>query len=398
MMASMAIYAAPLKLTYAQLKQKYPFSITCARGEDKAQITIEGFIDGWGNSAAGFRSQVRALANAGIKDAHVHLNTPGGSTVEAAEIVNVIKQFTGTITGSGGALVASAGTAIAMHLADFTLAKNGLWMYHKPSMWVDGNQDEIRNQLTLLDRVTGQYRTLYAERTGKTEEEIEASWKKGDVWLTAQEAKDQGFISGITEEVEITSEIEMRIAACGAPPAFMPTAGTPKQLPAGAPAPNKDTMDPKALRASLGLPETASDADVINKTNALKALADQSVKDKEEARTKEVKALIDAAVKDKRITEAHRKGFEAKFGVDFDATKAELASITPVPTLGIEHVGGAAPSATIKGRETWDYAEWMEKDPTGLQAMRASNPDAFKAVALTRFTASVVDTMLKATR
>ena len=151
-----------------------------AKGK-KAEIRIDGEIRQWENSARQFRRQITEALAAGVRDVDLYLNTVGGSCFEANEIANEIQRFPGKIKGYGGALVASAGTYIACICETFEMAENGHWMYHKPMGDIRGNEDEVTAGLKLLQNLTKQYRKTYADTTGKSEDEIEAAWSKGDV-------------------------------------------------------------------------------------------------------------------------------------------------------------------------------------------------------------------------
>ncbi len=349
-----------------------PLSITCEARDGKAVIRVVGDITGWSNTADDFEQQVDGLVRSGVRDAHVYINTRGGDVFQANEIVNAIKRFPGTLTGSGGAMVASAGTMIALHLAEFKMASNGMWMYHKPEGSFDGNEEQVASQLKLLKDLTAQYRALYAERAGLTEDEIEKRWAKAPVWLTAQEALAQGFISGIADAEPMPEEDVNALAAMGAPKDKLKIAASA--------APNQPTMDIKALRTILGMPESATEEQVLAKAKQLKEANERHLEAAAQLRANEVKALIDKAITEKRITEAHRKGFESKFNADFDATKAELEAIAPVATLKTEPATPGSGAAVAKGREAWDYPTWADRDLKGLHALMKSDPEKFAAL------------------
>src|SRR5690606_27676347 len=133
--------------------------------QDKlAPIRISGVIHGWQNSAESFKAKIDDLLAKGVKDVTLYINTPGGSVFEANEIANEIKRFPGTITGFGGALVASAGSYLAIECDTFEMAENGQYMYHKPKGMIHGNEDEVASNLQLLKNLTAQYRKKYAEK------------------------------------------------------------------------------------------------------------------------------------------------------------------------------------------------------------------------------------------
>lgn len=355
------------------MPQRHRFNITAQALNGRAEVRIEGDIAGWKNSAATFRAELQALLAQGVRDAHVYLNTRGGSVFEANDIVNEVKRFPGRVTGEGGALVASAGTNIMLHLQDFGMPSNGMLMIHKGMGEVEGNEDQVASYLELLKKLTQQYRAAYSKKMGITEAQVEELWGKGDKWYTAQEALDAGLIARITDEVALDDDAIQDIAACGAPKDKLPKAA--------AAAPKQSTMDIKALRMLFGMPETATEQEVLAKAKQLQENNERHIAAAAQLRATEVKSLIDKAIAEKRITEAHRKGFEAKFGADFEATKVELEAITPVPSIA--GAAAAAPGATgtatdpaavakLDARKEWGYDDWATKDMKGLTAMMRS--------------------------
>lgn len=357
------------------MPRKGRLNITAQLQNGRAEVRIDGDITMWEDTAGTFRMQLQGLLAQGVRDAHVYLNTRGGNVFSANEIVNEVKRFPGRVTGEGGAMVASAGTYIMLHLLDFSMASNGMVMIHKPKGVFEGNEDEVLSEVEGLKKVTQNYRALYAKAMGKTEAEVEAMWKDGDVWLTAQEAKDLGLVKRITDEALITEEDVQDIAACGAPKDKLPKAA--------AAAPTTTTMDIKALRAALGMPENATEQEVLAKAKEMKELNERHIQAAADLRKAEVKTLIDAAIKDRKITEDYRASFEAKFAANHEAAKKELEALKPLLTMSAVVDAGKAEGATAaaaKGREGWKYDEWASKDLKGLQAMMKSDPERFAAL------------------
>ena len=192
-----------------------------------------------------------------------------------------------------------------------------------------------------------------------------------------------GFVDGLVEEDTqapentIDEEAVMRIAACGCPANKLPKAAT---------ATTTTKMDIKAMRATLGMPDTATEAEVLSRVNELKLSNDRHLAQAEAMRKQEVKAILDKAIAERKLTEAHRSAYETKFAAAFEATKAEVEGLAAAPNVAKEVAAGTAASdagaaaATAKARESWDYKQWAEKDPSGLQALMKSDKDKFTSL------------------
>lgn len=340
-----------------------------------AEIRITGRIDRWWNGAEEFRSQVDALVASGVKDVELYLNSEGGDVFEAAEIVNIIRKFPGKVSGRGGSIVASAATYIALHCDSFTLAANSQYMIHKPHGVVQGNEDGVEAQLRLLRNITTDYVRAYAQKTGKPEAEIRGLIKN-DYWLTAKDAKEQGFVDAVEGEATVTHTDAAVILACGSP-LGSPSISKPK------PQSVKMQFDP----TSLGLPAEASPQQVEAKLTELKAKAakadqlEAAAKAKAEQDKKDrVQALITAAVQTKKVMEGWR-GFLAKMGEsDPDGLEAYLDDIQPVQAvsgqLGGQPSGNANHPALQAGK---DYGWHLEHKPEALEQFREEDPDGFGA-------------------
>jgi ATP-dependent protease ClpP protease subunit len=359
---------------------KRPLHIIAKRNGKRADVRIEGEIASYQKSnARDFEAAIDALVASGVSDGHVYIDSEGGSHLEAKRIVAALRKLTGRITGEGGAAVMSAATYIGLHLDEFRVQKNTMYMVHKPMVELRGTEDQVESDLKGLKDVTKEYRAAYAKKTGKSEDEIEAIWSKGDRWYTGEEAVAEGFVDGLVEDDEeedgMDEEAVARIAACGCPANKLPKAHAAIS--------KTTTMDIKALRATLGMPETATEADVLARVTALKTAEVTAKADEAARRAQDIKALLDKAISERKLTEAHRASFTAKFTADFDVTKAEVEALVAAPEVTKEMKEAAATGAaevTAKGREAWGYDEWATKDEKGLKELMAKSPDKFTAL------------------
>ena len=364
-----------------------------AEGET-AQVKIIGYISEWRDTSADFESQVQQAIDQGIKNVVVYVNSLGGSVFEANEISNIIKKFPGKITGEVGAVAASAATTILCACSHIKAAQNSSLMIHRPSMWVDGNEDDIKAALKLLESIQETMLNEYEKRTKLSKAEISALWQN-DYWMNASEALEKGFVDEVTDlqadsESFLEDAVKMGISLPASLVAAMAKPGT--QNPAPKPQPESKTttdnqMDIKVYAALLGLLMTASEDEVKAAILALKAKAEEADKLKAklekleaDAQSKAIDTLIQAAIDDKRIGEGQKDHFTAFAKADFDACKAALEAMPKAEAPSVASMMQQAATGPQADRKDWDYEKWAEKDMKGLMEMRKTDPDRFKAL------------------
>lgn len=384
----------PIQILASAVKHITGTDLTMMRAEavgETAMISIVGYIGDWRNTAEDFEASINALIAEGVQNVEMYINTFGGSTFDAFEIINLIERFPGSMNVCRlGAVCASAGTIISSSFKTVIAAENTQFMIHRPWLSIDGNEDEIESSLVLLRSVQAAMLKLYAKKTGKTEQYITDRWKS-DLWMSAETAKAEGFVDEIGQAVELKAQDFKNIKACY------------KDLPAAIAAavndrnpknfnPNNNTdMDVKILAATLGLdPNTATESDVNAKINQLKtnaALYEQLTKSQAEEKklenTTRTNAAIDAAVKAKKLkdTPENRKlyasigetsGAEALENV-FAGMNAPKKPTANIPNASQENLSDEDPE-----RENWSYDDWRDKDPEGLKAMAKTDIEKFQ--------------------
>ena len=333
------------------------FTISAEKKANRAEIRIIGVI-GWETSSEDFRKQVDALVADGVKDAHVYINSPGGSCFDANEIVNIISSFKGTVTGEGGALVASAGTFIALHCKDFTMPANGQFMLHKPSAMLDGNAEKIENELKGLKNIEILYYNVYKSVVSDITA-LDKHWNSGDWWMTANEAKEMGFVTSVKPRVKIDKETAALATACGCPTAMI---AEEKDT-------NKNEILMNFIALALGLKADATEAEITAELKKLKAKADSAdelEKTVKELRTAQVTAMVDAQV-GKKITADKRQHFidlGEKSGIDvLQSTFAAMADIVkPIDIISVPKSPDGKTEKAFKDLTEDERTELREKN------------------------------------
>lgn len=171
-----------------------------ANGE--TEISIMDEIGGWGISAKAFRDELSRIGD--TENIHLRIHCPGGSITEGNEIYNALKERKGGVRVTIGALCASMATVIAMAGAPIAMAKNGFFMVHNPFVLAYGDSEEMRKMADIMDKMKGTIVSAYKAKTGLSEKELSAMMDE-ETWLTADEAKEKGFIDSVIE-IEIEEE------------------------------------------------------------------------------------------------------------------------------------------------------------------------------------------------
>lgn len=196
--------------------KKY-FSVVASGQPNVGRINIYGEIGDWSEKdvrAADFIAVFHALELT-CSRINIHINSPGGSTWEGLPIANAIKStiksstvdvhtYNDGIAYSMAAIILSSAKKGNVHAA-----KGSLGMYHSASTLAYGNSKElgkVSSDLLKYDDVLA----VFLERTGKTVDEIKATYFDGeDHLMTASEMLADGLIDVIEDydAIEMPSNV-----------------------------------------------------------------------------------------------------------------------------------------------------------------------------------------------
>ncbi|HAQ20869.1 MAG TPA: hypothetical protein DCR40_16800 [Prolixibacteraceae bacterium] len=166
-------------------------------------IVIDGTIGQYSFSKQFMRNELSGQSKNPVL---IKISSLGGSVDDA---LNIYDQFIehGNVTAELSAFVASSATLISLGAKTVRMNENSFYLIHKAMNWVDEwgsmNEDEIdalipklETQKQQLAKVTLQLAKMYVKKTGKTLDEI-ISLMKQQIWLTAEEAKNWGFVDEV---------------------------------------------------------------------------------------------------------------------------------------------------------------------------------------------------------
>ncbi|EPE9625830.1 head maturation protease, ClpP-related [Escherichia coli] len=150
--------------------------------QSDADIYIYDEIGFWGVTAKQFISDLNALGD--ITHINLHINSPGGDVFEGIAIFNALKTHGASITVYVDGVAASMASVIAMVGNPVIMPENTFMMIHKPFGFTGGDAEDMRTYADLLDKVEAVLLPAYAQKTGKTTDEI-AAMLADETWMAA---------------------------------------------------------------------------------------------------------------------------------------------------------------------------------------------------------------------
>lgn len=171
-------------------------------------ITISGEIGSWWNGITA--DYVRwHLQNHKDEEVHVGFCSLGGSVKDALEMNQAFRDH-GNVHAHAFAMNASASTLAMLGCKSIDIVKNSFFLIHNASLYIDKwesqNKEQIdeyikelkttRDELATIDGVLAQ---MYADKTGKSIEDIQEQMNKG-TWMNADTALEWGLVDSIRED------------------------------------------------------------------------------------------------------------------------------------------------------------------------------------------------------
>ena len=154
---------------------------------------------------AAFLKDLEALGEIGALD--VYINSPGGDVFAGYAIYHMLRRHPARVTVHVDGLAASAASVVAMAGDRIVMPVASMMMVHRAWTLACGDAARLLDIAAELERVDAQLAQLYADRTGKAIEDIEALMA-AETWMTGAEALAMGFC----DEVEPNKRIA---ALCG---------------------------------------------------------------------------------------------------------------------------------------------------------------------------------------
>lgn len=172
------------------------------------RVTLNGYVaadediwiyDWYGYPAFGPSTVRQALAdNPDGEELVLEVNSYGGSVWAGAEIYSVLRSTQTPTRAEIQSLAASAASYLVAGCNEVWISPVAQMMVHLPATVTDGDRNEHRNSIHLLDSIEASILNAYELKSNgkKTRDEL-SRMMHAETWLTAQDALDAGLVDGI---------------------------------------------------------------------------------------------------------------------------------------------------------------------------------------------------------
>jgi len=181
------------------------YQISNKAEDDFADIYLFSEIGGMDITAKTFVDDLQGLGN---KNLNVYINSLGGSVFDGIAIYNTLRNYKGKVTTKIQGIGASIASVIALAGNRIEMSDNSLLMIHDPYAVAGGNSTEMRKTAELLDKIRNEIAGIYQKQTGLNKETIE-ELMTNETWFNSTEALEKGFITDISEGVEVKNEYDL---------------------------------------------------------------------------------------------------------------------------------------------------------------------------------------------
>lgn len=160
-----------------------------------AKLRLYEPIDSWGGywgvSALEFAEVLDELDDS-VEEVRLHINSPGGEVWEALAILNNLRDFDAKLVAQVDGIAASCASFIACAADETIMAPNTQLMIHDAWGLCVGNAGDMRGTADLLDQVSDNIASIYADKSGDDTEHWRAIMLD-EGWYSADEAVAAGL-------------------------------------------------------------------------------------------------------------------------------------------------------------------------------------------------------------
>lgn len=169
-------------------------------------IDLYDEIGYWGTNARAFRTRLKEATG----DITLRINSPGGDVFDGIAIYNDLLAYEGKVKVEVVGLAASIASIIAMAGDEITIADNAMFMIHNAWTIGVGNRHDFSDVSARLAKIDDALARTYATRTTTGIRAIK-QMMDDETWLTAKEAVEAGFATGIGSKAEAKARFDLSV-------------------------------------------------------------------------------------------------------------------------------------------------------------------------------------------
>lgn len=166
------------------------------------EIYIDNEIGEFGVSARSFLNELKQYEGRSV---NLHINSPGGSLVDAFAIYDFVKLKGFDITAHISGIAASAATVISAAAGKVLIGAHSYYYIHNP-YYAGDSAGPGEN----LDKMKASLLDIYEAKTGLSRQQL-SDMMDAETLLTAKEAMEYGFVDGVTNEVLVAARIQHQV-------------------------------------------------------------------------------------------------------------------------------------------------------------------------------------------
>ena len=140
--------------------------------------------------------EFRGELNSGQGKVTVWINSPGGDCFAAAQIYNMLMEYSGPVDVHIDGIAASAASVIAMAGNHVAISPVGMMMIHNPATVSIGDEREMKKAMEMLSEVKESIINAYELKTGLPRKQL-SNMMNAESWMNAKKALELGFADSI---------------------------------------------------------------------------------------------------------------------------------------------------------------------------------------------------------
>ncbi len=150
---------------------------------------------------------VQAQIDPQASDYEIHISSVGGDVYEGYGIYGILNGLGKPTRVVIEGLCASIATLIAQAGDKVVMTNPAEFMIHNPFVGLQGDADDLRQAAEQLDRIKDTIISVYRKKTGLSEAEL-SEMMTAETWMTANEAKQRGFVDEVHEKLKAVAYID----------------------------------------------------------------------------------------------------------------------------------------------------------------------------------------------